>query len=359
MIFYLDSSLLKEINSRPDQLYNFLEDLCTARRNGRHLIFSERETIEKLIDLPKLSPRAHRTLSTVLRKLRGKLSIFNACTTYIRIKHGTKLFSRIKKDQKSEISISIDMINGDEIFSKPRILVENRTDGDFYTAIAKLLIAQERNIQGTLLNYELVSGGGSQTPREYRSLKKTDYLVYCIVDADIDFPNAALGKNTAQPIHNMDLTSPNPTKESLILNCYSAENLIHPSMIKSAFQLNGKETWFLAIEKLFEIDLWRFLALKTKKTCSDFTGKSEKSLYWASQRVHFNIKPCTPTCKIETCFIYTPLRSSTLENISNYLNESIDKTSFAIPALQNHTGTEWNRIKDGILSWACSGGRIS
>lgn len=359
MLFYLDKNLLQCIDEQPERLTEFLEDLCTARRNGRHLIFSERKTLEGLLELPDLSDRAHRTLSAVLRRLRGKLSIYNACTIYVRVVHGTHILSKTLDGEKSKISISIDMIRGDEIFSKPKILVENRSDGDFYTGLAKLLLAQERATQGILLSYELVSGGGSQTPREYKNLKNSDYLVYCIVDADIDFPGAELGGNTAAPVYNMEQASPNPTKDALILKCYSAENLIHPSMIKSALNLTGAESWFINLEKLFELELWIYLALKTRKTCSDFSEVTDKNSYWASQRQFFDRQPCPPPCIKDKCSIYTPLRGSTLEKVAEFLNSSINSSPFLIPDCKTEVRSEWNKIKNGVMSWACAGGRIA
>lgn len=359
MLFYLDENLLENIDEHSARLTEFLENLCAARRNGRHLIFSERKTIEGLLGLPGLSDRAYRTMSAVLRRLRGKLSIYKACTIYVRVVRGVRILSKTQDGEKSKISISIDMIRGDELFSKPKILVENRSDGEFYTGLAKLLIAQERTTQGLSLSYELVSGGGSQTPREYQALKDSDYLVYCIVDADIDFPDADLGGNTAAPVYDMEQASPNPMKEALILKCYSAENLMHPSMIKSALNLAGTESWFVNLEKLFELDLWVYLALKARKTCSDFSEGSSKNSYWASQRGFFDKPSCPPPCIKDKCSIYTPLRGSTLEKVAVYLNDSINSTPFVMPDCKKEVGLEWGKIKDGILSWACAGGRIA
>lgn len=359
MLFYLDKSLLKYIKTSSVRLTELLENLCAARRNGRHLIFSEKKTLESLLKLPGLSSSTYRTLSAISRRVRGKLSIYQACTAYVRIVHGNKVFSKTYDGIKTEISISIDMIQGDDLFAKTRILVENRTDGNFYTGIAKLLIAQERAVQGVSLTYELVSGGGSQTPREYQALKNTDYLVYCIVDADIDFPGANLGSNTAAPVYNMELTAPKPTKDALILQCYSAENLLHPSMIKAALKLAGTESWFVSLEEHFELDFWRYLALKTRKTCSDFLGGTEKNLYWASQRIFFAPPACMPLCIKDKCSIYTPLKGTTLEKVSDYLNGTINNTPFIMPDSKNVVSLEWQKIKAGILSWACSGDRIS
>ncbi|PRN06696.1 hypothetical protein A0O30_03150 [Pseudomonas sp. LLC-1] len=359
MLFYLDASLLEDITVRPVQLLEFLENLCSARRNGRHLIFADKSTIEQLMKLPGLSPRAHRTLSVVVRRIRGKLPIFQACRVFIRVVHGDRMLTKNAVGGKTEIFISIDMINGDELFAKPKLLVENRTDGEFYTALAKLLIDQQRSTKGLMLAYELVGGGGSQTPREYEALKLTEYLVYCIVDADVDFPKAPLGGNTAAPVFNSELKTPKATADALILNCYSAENLIHPLMIKSALNLMGTESWYLEIEKFFELDFWQFLALKARKTCIDFEGVSEKNKYWAIYRPSFAGLPCPPPCVKDKCSIFTPLKNTTLIKVADYLNNSLNGVPFRIPDCQGHVRNEWEKIKDGIISWACSGGRIA
>lgn len=359
MLFYLDPSLINYSNNHPEKITEALEDLCAARRNGRHLIFSDAFTIKSLLTLPGLSARTHRTLSAISRKIRGKLSLFQACRIYIRLVHGTGILTKSLDNEKTVITISVDMIKGDDLFSKPRILVENRTDGEFYTGLAKIMINQDRVIKGVLLNYELVAGGGSQTPREYEALRQTEYLVYCIVDADIDYPGAPLGENTAAPIELIEKNFPIPTKEALILNCYSAENLIHPSMIKSALNLAGTESWFQNIEELFTRDLWQYLALKTKKTCADFLGESDKNSYWASQRSFFNRPPCVPACVKKDCSIFDPVKGTTLRKIADHLNESVANSAHLLLTDKQEIAKEWLKIKDGLLSWTCSGTRIS
>lgn len=361
MIFYLDRSLVT-INDGNVQAHfiDFIENLCTARKNGRHIIYSDIPTIEHVKGLTNLGERAKATLSRVAKRVRGKLSIFNACTTYIKVVADPNTFQKIiLPDGKEEIQISSDMVVGDDLFSKTRLLVENRTDGIFYGGLAKMSLHDSPQLQNVILNYEIIMGGGSQTPREYQNLKSTQNLTLCMVDSDVDFLGAPLGGNTADPIHKMDIATPPVTARSLILNCYSAENLIHPSMLKHAMSLRGTESWFVEINHYYNKDIWMFLALKSKKTCRDFSTENDKTKYWLSKRQDFPIQPCTPLCNPSACTIFTPLHSSTLTKVATYLDGQ-DYNFISDITFDNHSiFSEWGAITDNLLSWACSGDRIS
>ncbi|XCY77600.1 hypothetical protein QLG25_14990 [Pseudomonas sp. CBR-F] len=241
MIFYLDSSLasITDENVKP-HFIDFMENLCVARKNGRHIICSEISTLESLMSLTSLGERTRATLAKVARRVRGKLTLFEACSIYIKVVSAPGVFRKIQlSNGKEEIQISSDCIDSDELFIKPRFLVENRTDGVFYGALAKLTLSREQQLQNVILNYEIVAGGGSQTPREYENLKRKKHLTLCMVDSDVDYHGAPLGTNTAAPIHVMDQTTPPVISKSVVLNCYSAENLIHPAMLKEVFNLTG------------------------------------------------------------------------------------------------------------------------
>lgn len=361
MIFYLDRSLttIDDGNVQP-HFIDFIEHLCTARKNGRHIIYSDIPTLDCIKNLTDLSDRARATLTKVAKRVRGKLSIFNSCTTYIKVvaTHGT--FQKITlPDGREEIQISSDLVLGDELFSKTRLVVENRTDGIFFGGLARMTLHDSPELQNTILNYEIVMGGGSQTPREYQNLKTTQNLTLCMIDSDVDYQGGPLGGNTAAPIFNMDIASPPVTATSLILNCYSAENLIHPVMLKHAMKLRGAEPWYLQINEYYKKDIWMFLALKSKKTCYDFGTQNNKTKYWLSKRSAFPTPPCTPICNPKTCSIFSPLRDSTLEKVATYLDEK----NYSFKPEINFDGhsifSEWHSITTNLLSWTCSGDRIT
>lgn len=361
MIFFLDSSLATINNGNVQSHFiDFIENLCSARKNGRHIIYSDIPTIEHIKELADLGERAKATLSRVAKRVRGKLSIFNSCTTYIRVVATPNTYQKIiLPDGKEEIRISSDLVVGDDLFSKTRLLVENRTDGIFYVGLAKMSLHDSPQLKNVLLNYEIITGGGSQTPREYQNLKATQNLTLCMVDSDVDFYGAPLGGNTAGPIYNMDVVTPPVTARSLILNCYSAENLIHPSILKHAMKLRGTEPWFVEVNNYYNHDIWMFLALKQKKTCADFSTKNDKTKYWLSKRVVFPKPPCTPLCNPDSCSIFSPLYSTTLAKVASFL----EKEEYAFVSeitFDNHDMfSEWNSITTNLLSWACSGDRIS
>ncbi|QYY80084.1 hypothetical protein [Pseudomonas germanica] len=361
MIFYLDRSLTTINNANVNSHFiDLIENLCSARKNGRHIIYSEIPTIEHVKNLDNLSDRAKATLARVAKRVRGKLSIFNACSTYVKIVSTPNTFQKITlPDGKEEIQISSDSISGDDLFSKTRLLVENRTDGIFYGGIAKMSLHDSPQLQNVLLNYEIITGGGSQTPREYQNLKTTQNLTLCMVDSDVDYLGAPFGGNTAAPIYNMDITTPPVTARSLILNCYSAENLIHPLMLKHAMKLRGTEPWFIEINHYYQKDLWMFLALKSRKTCLDFSTQNDKTKYWLSKRSEFPTPPCAPLCIPASCSIFSPLHNTTLAKIATFLEDENYSFKSEITFNNHSIFSEWNSITTHLLSWACSGDRIS
>jgi hypothetical protein len=361
MIFFLDQSLTsitdKNIQSH---FIDFMENLCVARKNGRHIICSEITTLDSLISLASLGDRTRATLAKVARKVRGKLTLFEACTIYVRVFAAPGNFQKITlPNGKEEIQISSDSIDSDEFFIKTRFLVENRTDGVFYGGLAKMALHQESQLKNVILNYEIIAGGGSQTPREYQNLKDTKHLTLCMVDSDVDYLGASLGNNTAAPIFAMDQTAPPVISKSVILNCYSAENLIHPAMLKSTFKLKGTEAWYIDLNGYYNTDFWMFLALKQKKTCLDFIPGNPKALYWSSKRAGFSKVACHPVCDPKLCSVFKPLPPTTLSVIANHLDEGNFSFLPEIVFDGHDVFKEWNIITKNLFSWACSGDRMS
>jgi len=361
MIFYLDQSLISITeNNIQSHFIDFMENLCIARKNGRHIICSEIGTLDSLIALTSLGDRTRATLAKVARKVRGKRTIFEACTTYVRVLSAPGNFQKVTlPDGKDEIQVSSDSINSDEFFIKTRFLVENRTDGVFYGGLAKMALHQNPQLQNVILNYEIIAGGGSQTPREYQNLKNTMQLTLCMVDSDVDYQGAQLGNNTASPIFAMDQAIPPTTSKSVVLNCYSAENLIHPVMLKHTFKLKDTEDWYVDLKGYYTSDFWMFLALKQKKTCLDFTPTNPKATYWHSKRSRFSGVACHPVCDPRLCTIFKPLPPTTLNNVARRLDER-DFSFFSEIDFNGHDiFKEWNVVTENLFSWSCSGDRMS
>ncbi|WP_144106549.1 hypothetical protein [Pseudomonas tremae] len=361
MIFYLDGSLKSVDGSNVQPHFvDFMENLCIARKNGRHIIFSDIPTLEHLAQINSLGQRTCATLVKVSKRVRGKLAIFESCTTYVRVVAMSGTFRKlVLPNGKEEIQVSSDVITSDEFFYKTRFLVENRTDGLFYGGLAMLALRREANWQNLHLNYEIVAGGGSQTPREYGNLKSTQQLTLCMVDSDVDFDGASYGNNTAAPIYAMDQATPPVTSKSIILNCYSAENLIHPVLLKHALKLNGRENWYIQISDYFKQDFWMFLALKQQKTCMDFSPNTPKGSYWHAKRTSFPTLASHPICVTNHCATFTPLASVTLSRVAIHLQENNFPYLSDIVFDEHSLFSEWAAVSRNLFSWACSGDRMS
>lgn len=360
MIFLLDVSLRNTNNENVEAHFiDFIDGLCSARRNGRHIIYSDVGTLETLMGLDAFGVRTKATLRKISKKVRLKRELFESCETYVRVVSAVGTFEKILLAAgKEEIRISTDRISGDDIFSKTRFVVENRTDGLFYASLAAMSMDRVSSLRDVNLVYEIIAGGGSQTPREYSVLRATEYLTLCMVDSDVDYFEAPLGLNTAQPIFDLDSKDPPVFSKSLILNCYSAENLIHPEILKRATGISGKEPWYERVKDYYNKDFWMFLALKTKKTCSDFNPGDKKTTFWSSKRRDFVEAECAPVCDPKTCKIYEPLKGKTLEKVSDFLAEKDYSFLSEIDFDDHKIFDEWNKISMSMLAWCCSGGRL-
>jgi len=220
-------------------------------------------------------------------------------------------------------------------------------------------LSRDQQLENVILNYEIVAGGGSQTPREYQNLKGKKHLTLCMVDSDVDYSGAPLGNNTAAPIFVMDQAVPPIVSKSVILNCYSAENLIHPAILKDVFKLKGTEAWFQDLKQFYDSDFWMFLALKQKKVCSDFTARNAKESYWLTKRGEFKVQGCQPVCVPKTCMIFKPLPAATLNEVAKHLEAGERGFMSEIDFGRHSIFAEWGSIANNLFSWACSGDRMS
>ncbi|VWM06455.1 hypothetical protein [Burkholderia lata] len=373
MLFHIHDSIkaLAGQENAPEFLVDFTEELFRARRMGRHIIFSKPETLDALAKLNGLSTRTVQTIKTIRGRLRSKKTLFEKISTFVRVVAEENIKKRITEGQQNILEISARFLISDISFRETTLLVENQTDGEFYKIITQIYNNLETPSGSIRLNLSIFPGGGSQTPRHYDLLKMESRLTLCIVDGDIEFEGSDLGTNTAKPIKNSDLTTPSTFAESLIIHCYSIENLIPPTLIRVVNGLGGiKVPWLKNLEDLSTSTMWPYLPLKQKKKCSAFRGSSPKSVYWRQYKESFS--PTHPICENwheddncdEPCIVFDGVSSKTLEKVVEYLrNLDSDKMSneltTVIKELPAPVATMWKQVAKGVTSWGCSGQRLA
>ena len=371
MIFHIDDRIaeLAQQVPPPSYLAMFLEELFRARRLGRHIIYCRPTTLEVLERTPELSTRTIQTIRKTREWQRFKKKLFESVSTYISIVPDEDTFVKVQKDGRQVIEISAKKLIDGDFLDEVNLLVENLTDAELYRAITDIVNLSLDQSQIIKNNFFAVNGGGSQTPRVYKELKKSKKLSFCIVDGDVEFLYGTLGGNTAKPISIAETQYPAVHTDSLILNCYSIENLIPPTWIRSATnQEHVSPPWFETLERYHSQEFWPFLTLKRGKKCGDFHGDFAGAVYWSRYIDVFSPIPkeCShrgeKTCNSK-CLILQKMPDDTLITVVNYIEKireanGIQELLPIMSALPSSVKLLWESIAKNLTSWSCAGEKM-
>lgn len=362
VISLLEKGTLQNISTCFDELFR-------ARRLGNHLIYCTTPDLERIEKTPGLSDSTKLTIRKIKANQRYKKSAFELMSTYINVISTPNTIRRIVENGKNIIEISIDRFANGDFLDATTILAENLTDCDFFQSVTDIINHKNATLRSLLRNAKPLSGGGSQTPRQYRYQKESNNLTICIVDGDIEYQGAPLGTNTAQPIFDDDKNNQVPHCTALILDCYSIENLIPVSAITSAIRKSNKSSYLQKISTYQDQEFWPYIALKQGKKCIDFLGNSPKSAYWAVHKSTFT--PSNTACSSwnngaceNPCSILEPMPKETAHKVSEYFlsarkNGQINYLEQSISPLPQQIEALWLKIANTMNSWTCSGARIT
>lgn len=372
MFLRIDESvvdLIKNSNTSPNIILA-LDEIFRARRLGNHLIYCKTTDLELIEKTPGLSESTKLTIKKIKPLQRFKKTAFELMTTHINITATPNTFRKISIANKTIIEISIEKLTNGDFLNKTTLLAENLTDCDFFQSITKIINRKSTVLHSLQHNATPLPGGGSQTPRQYRLQKTTNDLTICIVDGDIEYQGAPLGTNTADPIDQDDAINPQPHCASLILECYSIENLIPVKAIIAQINNNAVTPPYLQKITPYQSDeFWPYIPLKIGKKCTDFIGNTPKSIYWARHKHKF--KPLNQACQswingtcTQPCTVLENMHSSTALRVSEYfstarLNGQLHQVENNINPLPQQIEALWNNIAATINSWTCCGERIS
>lgn len=375
MLFHIDDEIgAIAIANSSALVVDFVEEIFSARAKGRHIIYASKETLDAFLKLNGLSARTLRTIKQVKDRLRSKKYLLQTLKMHVKVVGPNKTFKRYQSGGVEIIDIPLFLLTGDEFFREPTFLVENQSDADYFCKIASNFYYDKPEIGSLNLKFSVFPGGGSQTPRHYSAMKAAaKSLVLCIVDSDVDYKNGPLGTNVAGPIAQCDRASQSPVVRSILLDCYSIENLVPPDLLRLAYSYKHGATtpqpWVKDIDHLVKQDYWPYVALKSPKQCDLLRSNSTKGLYWASKTDSF-LKP-NSVCKNwgewdvcrNKCNYLPSISASTLSVVLDYvLKEEQTDVKKEMPKIVKNLPKPmlpmWRLIADEVLAWGCSGSRM-
>jgi hypothetical protein len=372
MFFRIDETIMSLIDQQmlPVNFTTCIDELFRARRLGKHLIYCKPVLLERIEALPGISEATKLTIRKIKSLQRFKKTIFESMTTYVNVVAGPGTRRTVVVDGKNIIEISIDNFANGDFLDSTVLLAENLTDCAIFQNIARIKNSNSQNLQNLRLNAHFVSGGGSQTPRQFGINSTQNRLSLCIVDGDLEYEGASLGTNTAAPIMQQYTNFPIPHCYPLILNCYSVENLIPLNLIaKSTRQEVNQSSYLQEIEGLQNQDFWPYIPLKLGKVCTSFVNSGPKGSYWYQRKPGFAPKQqgcltwnggnCAPGC-----IVLDRMPDRTARTVADYLDATIENGQFrevakSISSLPSEIDKLWREISSHVNSWACSGDRIT
>lgn len=353
MIIELSPSLIPMAQKSTENLRIItekLELLWLAQREGNHILFSEIDVAEALIDI--IGPNSN-SANSLLKRLINQYPKTASLAYQVLRKLLIGEFSEEKLELKgNNIQCHPTLINSNMI-QKSILLVENLNDADFYEWITKQIL-QNSEFGTVRLEFEGYPGGGDTTANAYIRIKEKSFrLCLCIVDSDIRAPGTQPGP-TAKKVLKDDQNNPLPRAQTHVLSVCSIENLIPFSAYEYAWRNDLALAARLDTYRAHYRDgHWRYLQLKKHTTCFETHGESAFSKYWApllSESKEGCIdKVCAAKKECEKHKL-VQLSSSPMEATQAHLKATPIEVSDLLPDIRS----AWEMIALDILTWCCA-----
>lgn len=371
MLIRIDNSILvnQNINDLSNEVLTTLELLAWARREGKHAVIGERETLKQLSECTQLSKLAREVYFILYNDFTKFRTYISFVTQYIEIVSPCIEPNLLSINNKIIIRISPKLIQDSESVQKTLFLCEDLSDCVFYEFVAK--VCQVWRQQRVYLACEHKGGGGNRIGNEYENVQKNKQrLCICIVDSDRIAPKGKLG-DTASKINT--LSNPDWVKTKLlILDMHEIENLI-PNVILEQVYLSNKDKQksliiFNEIQNSSAVSLKSFLDVKKGSSMKEIVSSCNPDVksFWNSkiftipninERIDLwclnnwqcsNADKNTKDCK---CSISLGFGDHVIDNTILHLDQKSIHNIAQLVASDNYLRPEWEKVGQVIIDW--------
>lgn len=351
-----------------------LENIANVRREGKHVLFSDRATIRYLFQHRALSERTRAVFRHVAEKLPEMRSFAQSVQTRIEVvSNAVPSLSARAEGTRRVVRVPVRWFSESLLSQRALLLAENLVDAKCYVRIAKTYASLNGHAH-IPVSADLLGGGGSTTGPLYDHFQRTrERLCLCVVDSDQKAPGGRIG-STARGVSVAD--DPNePLTDWLMLHVRELENAI-PTAIYSEVSAGDRSRMEMVaflerLEREPDPEARQFLDFKrglNYKEVLAFPAGSPEERFWGSavpmlRRAGASIHPsCSATgaCATPTgctCTVTPSLGDSVLDAVAEKLEE---KTPIKIAQrLCPHTLPEWLRVGEVVFAWCCGSPRLS
>ena len=374
MLIYIDDNVIQEFSSggpNTNDIVASLEDLALARRHGKHLLLSSRDSLEFLKDCEQLGTTARNVYRHLFNDYPNSGMLERRFVRRLQITANRVPVKQYREGNCSVLSIPISRLKLSSTADRTVLLAENHLDCEFYSRFGSLYLAQNK-LRGISVIADYRGGGGDTTAAHYEYIQNSwQRLCLCILDSDKGFPGASIGE-TARKVQNRN----NPdivTSEYRILLVRAAENLLSPQIIASVEHIDGEAVRIITTLEMAGHEALKYLNLKKGLTWFDVINQpvgTPAREYWTrtiaappfpellenhlcadGTRTCTQRKECgctiVPRCGNEILqrAHESVFRCKSLHEIKNMLSDSVI--------------SEWEEIGELVAAWCCSSSVLS
>ena len=288
MLIRIDKSVvdLKDKDSLADEVILALEMLAAARREGKHAIIAERETLQALSQCKQLLKISRNIYLRLLNEFTKFRSLQSSVNTYVEVTNHCPEPNLVKISNKKILKVPPSFFNDSERIQKTILLCEHSNDALFYESVAKCYLRwNNRNIY---ISCEYRGGGGSTLANEYKNIQNSrNRFCLCIADSDRIAPGSRLG-STANKVRSEDNNNCILT-EVFILEVREIENLIPLEILSASWSGNkNREDALMICEKILESSAFEmkfYLDLKQDTYMKDLVCSSDPTVkdFWTTK----------------------------------------------------------------------------
>lgn len=378
MLIKIDKSALNNLKAFTVEDLECIENIAKAVSQRNHIVISDYENLEALINIEELSTNTRRIFNSIKQKSFTISGVEKIVNSYLLVVSNLEEFHIITEGNKTIYRVPLKYFNRIEKILPLHLIGEDDSDCMFYENMAKKYLKEEK--LGLGIKIMRVHGGGEQTWKTYKK-ELIEYNKICLAIADSDKlnENSNLGV-TAHKIKKVyDENKLKYVTNIHILKVREKENLIQPNfymmctnssifkkdleILKQLFENKEykKIYYYLDIKDgVWYEDLHRILSKETfDEISATLCAGLEKSKIINGIGSMFERVRCEIICQeLEERIKYK--EKAYLKNDSDSLKEEIDLlkknlklTENLFEALDSELKEEWCTICKKIIDLGC------
>ncbi|MGE0977847.1 hypothetical protein [Bacillus cereus] len=257
MLIQIDDTVTEHIESNKQNLnwdsleIRALNNIAKAFQEGYHIVSASLEALEILAKLDLLEYNSQRTYHYLLNKFTFLPAYEENVSSYILVKSNDFDFHRNEEHPDKVIfEVPLNRYSSFKPLFPTTLLSENYSDCEFYNRIANKYISENKAKINVNLNFNLLSGGGSQSYIVYEREINKGSMILAIGDNDKSYPTDHEGETLTQLKNVHSKYYKDNAVELYGLNVREKENLIPPSMYRMCCNGSAKDV----LKKLEQIE---------------------------------------------------------------------------------------------------------